>query len=158
MLSVEDLAGGKLKVVSLDVGGGGDPLSVVTNASNVAEGQRVVVATVGSVVRYGFYLPFPRAAAAATPLIVAVANGQRTKLRIVTLRARTAREKMALGRWADPKRSRRTCTREYGLQSRGGKPAGVAKRPHERSPTRNPTVPILKPFSTVVRSAQRGHS
>jgi predicted protein tyrosine phosphatase len=50
---VEDLAG-KLKAVSLDVGAGGDPLNVVTNAPNVAEGQRVVVATVGSVVRCAF--------------------------------------------------------------------------------------------------------
>jgi hypothetical protein len=35
-------------------------------------------------------------------------------------------------------RSRRTCTRECGLQSCRGKSAGVTKRPCERSPTRNP--------------------
>jgi hypothetical protein len=37
-----------------------------------------------------------------------------------------------------PKLSRRTCTCGYGLQSWREKPAGVAKRPRERSPTRNP--------------------
>jgi hypothetical protein len=36
------------------------------------------------------------------------------------------------------KHSRRTCACEYGLQSCRGKSAGVAKRPRERSPTRNP--------------------
>lgn len=55
MLGVEGLTG-KLKAVSLDVGAGGDPLNVVTNAPNVAEGQRVVVATVGSVVRCACHL------------------------------------------------------------------------------------------------------
>ena len=35
--------------------------------------------------------------------------------------------------------SRRSCTCEYRLQSCRGKPAGVAIRPRERSPTRNPT-------------------
>jgi hypothetical protein len=39
--------------------------------------------------------------------------------------------------------SRRTCSCEYGLQSRRGKPAGVAKRPRERSPTRKPDVTIV---------------
>jgi hypothetical protein len=43
----------------------------------------------------------------------------------------TGRQKMALGRWTNPKLSRRTCTCEYGLQSRRGKSAGVAKRPRE---------------------------
>jgi hypothetical protein len=33
--------------------------------------------------------------------------------------------------------SRRTCSPRYGLQSCGGKSAGVAKPPHERSATRN---------------------
>jgi hypothetical protein len=45
---------------------------------------------------------------------------------------------MVLERWTNPKRSRRTCTCEYGLQSCRGKSACVAKRPRERSPTRNP--------------------
>jgi hypothetical protein len=45
---------------------------------------------------------------------------------------------MGLERWTNPKRSRPTCTCEYGLQSRRGKSAGVAKRACERSPTRNP--------------------
>jgi len=58
VLGVEDLSG-KLKAVSLDVGAGGDPLNVVTNAPNVAEGQRVVVATVGSVVRCAFHSTGP---------------------------------------------------------------------------------------------------
>ena len=55
---------------------------------------------------------------------------------------------MALERWTNPRRSRRTCACEYGLQlSRGGS-AGVTKRPRERSPTANPltlrsaTLPI----------------
>ena len=45
---------------------------------------------------------------------------------------------MVLERWTNPKLSRRTCTCEYGLQSCSGKSAGVAKRPRERSPARNP--------------------
>jgi membrane-associated HD superfamily phosphohydrolase len=39
------------------------------------------------------------------------------KLRIVTLGWGTGRQKMALQRWTNPKRSRRTCTCECGLQS-----------------------------------------
>jgi hypothetical protein len=60
------------------------------------------------------------------------------QLRFVRLRFGTARQKMALERWTNPNLSRRTCTREYGLQSCRGKSAGHAKRARERSPTRNP--------------------
>ena len=60
------------------------------------------------------------------------------ELRIVTLGFGTGRQKMLLERWTNPKLSRRACTCEYGLQSCRGKSAGVAKRPRERSPTRNP--------------------
>jgi hypothetical protein len=45
---------------------------------------------------------------------------------------------MVLERWTYPKQSRRTCTCEYGLQSWRGESARVAKRPRERSLTRNP--------------------
>jgi hypothetical protein len=38
------------------------------------------------------------------------------KLRIERLRFGAGRQKMALERWTNPKRSRRTCTREYELQ------------------------------------------
>jgi hypothetical protein len=44
---------------------------------------------------------------------------------------------MILERGTHPKRSRRTCTCEYGLHSCRGESAGVAKRPRERSATRN---------------------
>jgi hypothetical protein len=57
----------------------------------------------------------------------------------VTLRSGTGRQKMGLERWTYPKLSRRTCTCENGLQSCRGESAGVAKRPRERSPTRNPS-------------------
>jgi hypothetical protein len=50
----------------------------------------------------------------------------------------TGRPKMALERGTNPKRSHRACACEYGLQPWIGKSAGVAKRPRERSPTRNP--------------------
>jgi hypothetical protein len=63
---------------------------------------------------------------------------QRCKLRIVTIRFGTARQKMALERWTTPTCSRRSPSPRYGVQSCGGKSAGVAKRPRERSPTRNP--------------------
>ena len=43
----------------------------------------------------------------------------------------TGRQRMVLERGTNPKRSRRTCTCEYGLQSWRGKSAGVAKRPRE---------------------------
>jgi tRNA-binding EMAP/Myf-like protein len=43
----EDLSGGKLKKCLLDVGGD-EPLTVVTNASNVREGTRTCVALVGT--------------------------------------------------------------------------------------------------------------
>jgi hypothetical protein len=46
---------------------------------------------------------------------------------------------LVLERRPNPKLSRRTCTCEYGLHSCRGKSAGVAKRPRERSPTRNPS-------------------
>ena len=59
-------------------------------------------------------------------------------LRIVMLGFGTGRQKSVLEREMTPKVSRRTCTCEYGLQSCRGKSAGVAKRPRERSPTRNP--------------------
>jgi hypothetical protein len=61
------------------------------------------------------------------------------KLRIVTSRFGTGRQKMVLERWTNPKVSRRVCTCEYGLQSCLRKSAGVAKRPRERPPTRNPS-------------------
>jgi hypothetical protein len=61
------------------------------------------------------------------------------KLRIVTLGFGTGRQRMVLERATNPKRSRRTCSPRYRLQSCRGKPAGVAKRPRERSPTRKPT-------------------
>ena len=38
----------KLLELKVDIGAGGEPLTIVTNAPNVAEGTRVVVATVGS--------------------------------------------------------------------------------------------------------------
>jgi hypothetical protein len=50
---------------------------------------------------------------------------------------------MVLERGTNPTLSRRTCSPRYGLQSSGSKSAaGVAKRPRERSPTRNPNVSI----------------
>jgi hypothetical protein len=68
-----------------------------------------------------------------TPHVVAAMQ----KLRIVTLRFRTGRQKMAQ-RWTNHTLSRRSCTCEYGVPSCRRKSAGVAKRPRERSPTRNP--------------------
>ena len=56
------------------------------------------------------------------------------KLRIATLKFGTGAHKMVLERGTNPKRSRRTCTCEYGLQSCRGKSAGVARRPRERNP------------------------
>jgi hypothetical protein len=61
-----------------------------------------------------------------------------TCLRTVTVRVCHGATKMLLERWTDPTLSRRTCKCEYGLQSCRGKLASVAKRPRERSPTRNP--------------------
>jgi hypothetical protein len=43
---------------------------------------------------------------------------------------------MVLERWTTDVRAARVC--EYGLPSCRGEPAGVAKRPREPSPTRNP--------------------
>jgi hypothetical protein len=59
----------------------------------------------------------------------------RQKLRIGLLGFGSGRQKMVLERGKNPKLSRRTCTREYGLQSLRGKSAGVTKRRRERSPT-----------------------
>jgi hypothetical protein len=50
----------------------------------------------------------------------------------------TGRQRMLIQRRTNPKLSRRTCTCEYGLHSCRGNSAGVAKRPRERPPTRNP--------------------
>jgi hypothetical protein len=61
------------------------------------------------------------------------------KLRIVTVRLGTGRQKMVLERWTNPTLSRRTCTCEYGLRSYRGKSAGVTKPPREPSPIRNPS-------------------
>jgi hypothetical protein len=60
------------------------------------------------------------------------------KLRIVTSRVGTGRQKMVLERWTNPTLSRRTSSPRYGLQCGRGKSAGVVKQPRERSPTRNP--------------------
>jgi hypothetical protein len=50
---------------------------------------------------------------------------------------------MVLERWTNPTLSRRACACEYGLRSRRGGPAGVAKRPRELiSHPKSPTVPI----------------
>jgi hypothetical protein len=54
------------------------------------------------------------------------------KLRLVTLAFGTARQRMALGRWTNPKPQRRTRSPRYGLPSCRGKSA----------PTRNPNVTI----------------
>jgi hypothetical protein len=40
--------------------------------------------------------------------------------------------------WTNPKPQRRACSPRYGVPSCRGTSAGVAKRPRERSPTRNP--------------------
>jgi hypothetical protein len=48
----------------------------------------------------------------------------------------TARQETALERWTNPKPRRRACSCRYGVSSCRGKSAGVAKRPRERSPTR----------------------
>jgi hypothetical protein len=64
---------------------------------------------------------------------------QTTEVRVLTLTwVWHARQKLVLERWTNPKLPRRTCSCEYGLQSCRGKSAGSAKRPRERSPTRNP--------------------
>ena len=57
------------------------------------------------------------------------------KLRIEALGFGAGRQEMVLERGMNPKRPRRTCTRENGLHSWRGESAGVAKR---RSPTGNP--------------------
>ena len=49
VLELEPVAGkDKLKQLKVDVGAGGDPLQIVTNAPNVVEGCHLIVATVGS--------------------------------------------------------------------------------------------------------------
>jgi hypothetical protein len=58
-------------------------------------------------------------------------QGRCKKLRIVTLGFGTGRQKMALERGTTPKRSRRACSRRYGLHSWGGESAGVARRRRE---------------------------
>jgi hypothetical protein len=72
----------------------------------------------------------------------------------------TARQRMALERWTNHKPQRRTRSpfRGYrnGVPSCRGKSAGVAKRPRERSPTRNPSVTIrnlLHRCTSAVRPA-----
>jgi hypothetical protein len=84
--------------------------------------------------------------------------------RIVTLGFGTGRQKMALERWTNPTLSRRTCTCEYGLQFGGGKSAGFAKQPRERSPPPPKSLPLTirtllhrctsgkKPLVTLVSS------
>ena len=48
VLELEGVTGkDKLKQLKVDVGAGGDPLQIVTNAPNVVEGCLCVVATVG---------------------------------------------------------------------------------------------------------------
>ena len=49
-----------------------------------------------------------------------------------------ARQKLGLDRWTNPKPQRSTRSPRYGVPSCRGGSAGVAKRPRERSPTRNP--------------------
>ena len=75
------------------------------------------------------------------------------KLRIVTLGLGTARQKMAVERWTNPKPQRGTCSPRYRVQSCRGKSAGVAKRPRERSPTRNP---LTSRFATFASLSHRG--
>jgi hypothetical protein len=53
------------------------------------------------------------------------------KLRIVTLRFGSGRQKMALERWTNPKLSRRACSPRYGVQHWRGKSADAAKRRRE---------------------------
>merc|ERR1712048_777933 len=49
IISAEKVQGkDKLQQLKVDIGGGGDPLPIVTNAGNVKEGIKVVVATVGA--------------------------------------------------------------------------------------------------------------
>jgi hypothetical protein len=71
------------------------------------------------------------------------------KSRIVTLRFGTGRQKLFLERWTHPKPQRRTRSPRYEVPSCRGKSAGVAKRPRERSPTRNPAVTIRNFFVAV---------
>ena len=53
VLECEDVRGkDKLKELKVDVGGD-EPLTIVTNASNVEVGKRVVVATIGSELKDG---------------------------------------------------------------------------------------------------------
>jgi hypothetical protein len=79
------------------------------------------------------------ASAAPPPRAAPCAPTATQQLRIATLRFGTARQKMALERRTNPKRQRRTWSPRYGGPSCRGKSAGVATRPRERSPTRNPS-------------------
>lgn len=54
-------------------------------------------------------------------------------------------------RWTNPKRPRRTCSHQYRLQYWTGKSTGVAKRPRERSPTRNPQRFAFFPSQQIFR-------
>jgi hypothetical protein len=72
------------------------------------------------------------------------ASWSHTASRTVRRRA----QKMALERGAPPKLPRRTCSPRYGLQYWGGRSAGVAKRPRERSP--------LQPDSQLFHRCMRG--
>jgi hypothetical protein len=69
------------------------------------------------------------------------------KLRIGTLGFGTGRQKRLLERWMNPKLARRACPCEHGLPSCRGNWAGVAKRPRERSPTRNPYGSVWRGLS-----------
>jgi hypothetical protein len=57
----------------------------------------------------------------------------------------TGRQKTMHERWTNPKRSRRTCSPRYGLQSCRAKSAGVAKRPRELL---SPPKPLTLRFAT----------
>jgi hypothetical protein len=65
------------------------------------------------------------------------ANSDAKKSRIVAFGSGTGAGGNGPERGRKPKRSWRTCSPRYGLQSCRGESAGVAKRPRERSPTRN---------------------
>jgi hypothetical protein len=74
--------------------------------------------------------------------LTVTARGGRTtamqKLRSQPQKVRRGRQKMVLERWTNPKPQRRTRSLRCEASSCRGKSAGVAKRPRERSPTRNP--------------------
>jgi hypothetical protein len=77
---------------------------------------------------------------------VGLCGAAKKRLRIVTLGFGAGRQKLALGRWTNPKLPRRTCSPRYALQPRRGKSAGVAKRPRGRHPSPDtPTVTDSQP-------------